>query len=384
MDVKQLYQFVNTATKEVLGETAVVNEDLSNLVDIGSSVMNANALDAYAKALVNHIGKVIFVNRAYRGGVPSVLMDGWEYGSILEKVTAELPEATENESWDLQDGQVYEQNQFYKPTVTVKFYNSKITFEIPLSVTELQLKQSFSSAQQLNGFLSMLYNEVEKSLTIKIDGLIMRTINNFIGETLYAEVPGGVYSGRTGAKAVNLLYMYNQANGTSLTASECLSDKDFIRYASWVMKVYLSRLTKVSTVFNIGGKARFTTSDLLHVVLLEDFASSADVFLQSETFHNELSKLPKYESVPYWQGSGTDYGFGSITKIDVGTSTGHTVTTTGILGVMFDRDALGVRNPDRRVTTHYNAKAEFWNNWYKFDAQYFNDLNENFVVFYVA
>lgn len=384
MDVKQLYQFVNTATKEVLGETAVVNEDLSNLVDIGSSVINANALDAYAKALVNHIGKVIFVNRAYRGGVPSVLMDGWEYGSILEKVTAELPEATENESWDLQDGQVYEQNQFYKPTVTVKFYNSKITFEIPLSVTELQLKQSFSSAQQLNGFLSMLYNEVEKSLTIKIDGLIMRTINNFIGETLYAEVPGGTYSGRTGAKAVNLLYMYNQANGTSLTASACLSDKDFIRYASWVMKVYLSRLTKVSTVFNIGGKARFTPSDLLHVVLLEDFASSADVFLQSETFHNELSKLPKYESVPYWQGSGTDYGFGSITKIDVGTSTGHTVTTTGILGVMFDRDALGVRNPDRRVTTHYNAKAEFWNNWYKFDAQYFNDLNENFVVFYVA
>ena len=384
MDVKQLYQFVNTATKEVLGETAVVNEDLSNLVDIGSSVMNANALDAYAKALVNHIGKVIFVNRASRGGVPSVLMDGWEYGSILEKVTAELPEATENESWDLQDGQVYEQNQFYKPTVTVKFYNSKITFEIPLSVTELQLKQSFSSAQQLNGFLSMLYNEVEKSLTIKIDGLIMRMINNFIGETLYAEVPGGTYSGRTGAKAVNLLYMYNQANGTSLTASACLSDKDFIRYASWVMKVYLSRLTKVSTVFNIGGKARFTPSDLLHVVLLEDFASSADVFLQSETFHNELSKLPKYESVPYWQGSGTDYGFGSITKIDVGTSTGHTVTTTGILGVMFDRDALGVRNPDRRVTTHYNAKAEFWNNWYKFDAQYFNDLNENFVVFYVA
>ena len=384
MDVKQLYQFVNTATREVLGETAVVNEDLSNLVDIGSSVMNANALDAYAKALVNHIGKVIFVNRAYRGGVPSVLMDGWEYGSILEKVSAELPDATENESWDLQDGQVYEQNQFYKPTVTVKFYNNKITFEIPLSVTELQLKQSFSSAQQLNGFLSMLYNEVEKSLTIKIDGLIMRTINNFIGETFYAEVPGGVYSGRTGAKAVNLLYMYNQANGTSLTASACLSDKDFIRYASWVMKVYLSRLTKVSTVFNIGGKARFTPSDLLHVVLLEDFASSADVFLQSETFHNELSKLPKYESVPYWQGSGTDYGFGSITKIDVGTSTGHTVQTTGILGVMFDRDALGVRNPDRRVTTHYNAKAEFWNNWYKFDAQYFNDLNENFVVFYVA
>ena len=384
MDVKQIYQFVNTATKEVLGETAIVNEDLSNIVDIGTSIFDANAVDAYVKALVNHIGKVVFVNRPYKGSAPSVLMDGWEFGSVLEKVTASLPEAEENESWQLQDGQVYEQNQAYIPSVEVKFYNKKVTFEIALTITELQLKQSFSNAQQLNGFLSMLYNEVEKSLTIKIDSLIMRTINNFIGETLYAEVPGGVYSGRTGVKAVNLLYMYNQANGTSLTASECLSDKNFIRYASWVMKIYVSRLSKISTVFNIGGKARFTPPDLLHVVLLDDFASSADVFLQSETFHNELSKLPKYETVPYWQGSGTDYAFGSITKIDVDTASGHTVQTTGILGVMFDHDALGVRNPDRRVTTHYNAKAEFYNNWYKFDSGVFSDSGENFCLFYVA
>lgn len=384
MEVKQLYQFVNKATKEVLGETAVVNEDLSNLVDIGTAVFDANAVDAYTKALVNHIGKVIFVNRPYKGSVPSVLMDGWEYGSVVEKVSASLPDATENESWDLQDGQVYEQNQFYKPTVEVKFFNKKITFEISLSVTDLQLKQSFSNVQQLNGFLSMLYNEVEKSLTIKIDSLIMRTINNFIGETLYDEVPDGTYSGRTGAKAVNLLYMYNQATGNKITVSACLSDKNFIRYASWIMKVYVSRLSKISSLFNIGGKARFTPADLLHVVLLDDFASSADVFLQSETFHNELSKLPKYETVPYWQGSGTDYAFESITKIDVGTSSGHTVQSTGILGVMFDHDALGVRNPDRRVTTHYNAKAEFYNNFYKFDANYFNDYNESFVVFYVA
>lgn len=384
MNVKQIYQFVNTATKEVLGETAIVNEDLSNIVDIGTSIFDANAVDAYVKALVNHIGKVIFINRPYKGSAPSVLMDGWEFGSVLEKVTASLPDAEENESWALQDGQVYEQNQAYIPKVEAKFYNKKVTFEIPLTITELQLKQSFSNAQQLNGFLSMLYNEVEKSLTIKIDSLIMRTINNFIGETLYDEVPSGVYSGRSGAKAVNLLYMYNQANGTSLTASACLSDKNFIRYASWVMKIYVSRLSKISTVFNIGGKARFTPTDMLHVVLLDDFASSADVFLQSETFHNELSKLPKYETVPYWQGSGTDYAFGSITKIDVDTVSGHTVQTTGILGVMFDHDALGVRNPDRRVTTHFNAKAEFYNNWYKFDSGLFMDSGENMVVFYVA
>jgi hypothetical protein len=36
------------------------------------------------------------------------------------------------------------------------------------------------------------------------------------------------------------------------------------------------------------------------------------------------------------------------------------------------------------VTTHYNAKAEFYNNYYKTDANYWNALDEDFVVFFIA
>lgn len=384
MTVNQIYTLVNTATAEAIGTSAVVNEDLSNVVDIGTAIFNASAVDAYVRSLVNHIGKVIFVNRPYAGNIPSVLMDGWEYGSVCEKIRVELPDATTNESWDLIDGASYDPNIFYKPTVSAKFFNQKVTFEIPMSFTELQVKQSFSNAQQLNGFISMLYTAIDKAMTVKVDGLIMRTINNFIGETFADAMPGGTYTGAGNTRAINLLYAYNQRYGTSLTAANALTEPDFIRFASYTMGVYADRLSKISALFNIGGTDKFTPADMLHIVILTDFAKAADAFLQSDTYHDEFTRLPAAETVPYWQGSGTGYAFTDITAVNVKTASGATVSASGILGVMFDRDALGVSNLDRRVTTNYNPKGEFYNNWYKFDAGYFNDTDENFVVFYVA
>ena len=384
MKVEQIYQIINSITSEELGLSTVLAEDLSNIVDIGNEIFDATSVDNYVKSLVNHIGKVIFVNRPYSGSVPSVLMDGWEYGSVLEKITAEIPEATENESWELTDGASYDPNIFYKPVVSAKFFNKRVTFEVPMSFTEKQVKESFSSAEQLNGFMSMLYNAVDKSMTIKVDALVMRTINNMVGETVYADYASASLSSKSGVKAVNLLYLYNTKYSKSLTADNAVTDPDFIRFASYEMGVYASRLTKISTLFNIGGKDRFTPSDLLHVVMLSDFRKAANVYLQSDVFHNELSALPNAEEVPFWQGSGTSYGFSDISNIKITTASEHSVDISGVLCVMFDRDALGVTNLDRRVTTNYNPKAEFFSNWYKFDAGYFNDTNEQFVVFFVA
>lgn len=385
MKVNQIYEIINSVTSEVLGESAItVAEDLSNIVDVGKEILNGTDIDNYVKSLVDHIGRVIFVNRKYSGGAPSVLMDGWEFGSILEKITADLPEATENESWELENGTSYDPNIFYQPKVSAKFFNNRVTFEIPMSFTERQVKSSFSSREQLNGFVSMLYNAIDRSMVIKTDSLIMRTINNFIGETLHAEYPDNDYTAKSTVKAVNLLNLYNTEKGTTLTADKCLTDTEFIKYSSYMMKLYVSRLGKASTLFNIGKKDRFTPRDMLHIVLLDNFASASDVYLQSDTFHNELTEFPNHETVPFWQGSGENYSFTDVSTIDIKTSGNNTIKATGILGVMFDRDSLGVTNLDRRVTSQYNAKAEFFNNWFKFDAGYFNDMNENFVVFFVA
>ena len=391
MEVKQIYTLINSVSGEVLGKTDIVKEDLTGVVDLGNEVFNQGAVDNYVKSLVNHIGKVVFVNRPYSGKIPSVLMDAWEFGSVLEKISAEIPAATENDTWNLTDGHEYKQDIFHKPVVSAKFFNSKVTFEVPVSITERQVKESFSSAAQLNGFLSMIYSAVEKSMTIKTDALIMRTINNMIGETLFADAAKFTGSGKTlnygsasTVRCVNLLYLYNKAKGTKLTADKCLTDGEFIRFASYQMGLYADRLQSISTLFNIGGKERFTPKDSLHTVLLSDFAKGAQAYLYADTKNMEQVLLPNAESVASWQGSGQDYGFAHTSAINIKTSGNHEINISGVLGVMFDRDALGVCNLDKRVTTNYNAKAEFFNNYYKFDAGYFNDTNENFVVFFVA
>ena len=387
MEINQIYSLMNTVTSEILGKQELVAENLSNVVDIGNEIFNANAVDAYVKSLVNHIGRVIFVNRPYVGSVPSVLMDSWEFGSVLEKIQADLPNAVENESWELTDGHSYDPNIFYKPKVSAKFFNKKVTFEVDMSFTEMQVKQSFSSVAQLNGFLSMLYNSVDKAMTIKIDSLVMRTINNMTAQTLHAEYPSADYSTKSGIRAVNLLKLYNDKFTTTLTADKAITTPEFIRFASYTMGLYVDRLSKISTLFNVGGKDRFTPKDLLHVVMLSDFQKASMAYLQSDTYHDMYTALPNAETVPYWQASGQNYSFADVSDIHVNIESGETtaeVNASGILCVMFDRDALGVTNLNRRVTTNYNAKAEFWNNFYKFDAGYFNDLNENFVVFFVA
>lgn len=386
MEVVQVYNLANTATNEALGTENVLLENLSNLVDVGTQIFNAEAVDRYVRTLVNQIGKIIFVSRPYRGSIPSVLMDAWEFGSVLEKITVELPEATENESWELVDRASYDPNIFYKPQVSAKFFNKKVTFEVDMSFTEMQVKQSFQNATQLNSFLSMLYTAVEKSMTIKTDALVMRTINNFIGETVYADYAGGDLTASSGTRAINLLKLYKDryADAANLTPAQAITTPEFIRFAAYTMGNYIDRLTRISTLFNIGGKDRFTPKDMLHVVMLSDFRNAADIYLQSDTFHDAYTALPNAETVPYWQGSGTDFQFGNVSKINVTTTGNHNVEVGGVLAIMFDRDALGVSNLSRRVTTNYNAKAEFWNNFYKFDAGYFNDQNENFLVFFVA
>lgn len=392
MKIEQVYLLVNDSTKEILGQTDIVKQDLSNIVDIGTSIINSNNVDNYVKSLVDHIGKVIFVNRPYAGSVPNVLMDKWEFGSVLEKISADLPDAVENKSWELTNGVDYSPNVFYKPTVSAKFYNSKVTFEVDMSFTERQVKESFSNAEQLNAFVSMLYNAVERSMTVKIDSLVMSTINNAIAQVINHAMPDvidGNYSQATSTpQAINLLKLYNDTFTKTLTKANCLRDTDFLKWCCIMLSTYAKRVSRMSTLFNVGGKPRFTPKEDLNIIMLQDFYANMRVNLASDTYNKEDLLLPTdITTIPYWQGSGNDYSDSKVAKINVAIKTGESTTKdiemNGIMAVMFDRNALGVCNMDRRVTTNYNPKAEFYNNFYKFDCSYFNDLDENFIVFFI-
>lgn len=377
MKVTQIKDLVNSSLKELNGSSTLLKEDLSNVVDVGTEIFDTDNVENFVKKLIDRVGSTVFNTRTYQGSAPSVLMSSWEFGSVLEKVDSELPDVEENDSWSLENGKDYSPNIFYQPKVSAKFFNSKVTFDIPISFTRMQVKSAFNSASELNGFLSMLMNSVQNAMTVHIDGLIMKTINNMTATVL---------NGKKGLQVVNLLDGYNATATVKLTAENALQNADFIKYANLIINTYRDRISKLSTLFNQGQKSKFTPLANQHLVVLSDLASASKVYLESDTYHDDNVKISNYDTVPYWQGSGTTYSFDDVSSIDVAIKDGKStkeIKASGILGVLFDTNAVGVTCQNQRVTTNYNPRAEFYTNFTKFDAGYYNDLNENFIVFTV-
>ena len=378
MKVTQIKDLVNNSLKEVNGSSELLKEDLSNVVDIGKELLNNDDVDNFVKKLVDRVGKTVFNDRLYQGSAPSVLMDAWEFGSVVEKIDSDLPKVEENDSWKLEDGKSYDQDIFYQPKVSAKFFNSKVTFDIPMSFTKMQVESAFSSPAELNGFISMLMTKTQNAMTGNLDGLIMKTINNFTANVINA---------KKGMQVVNLLDLYNKTAQTKVTVDNALTSPDFIKFANLTINTYRDRLTKMSTLFNEAGLNKFTPVDNQHLVILSDLASASKVYLESDTYNQDNVKINNYDTVPYWQGSGTTYNFKDTSKIDIAIKDGaqtKEVIQTGILGVLFDTSALGVSCQNPRTTTAVNARAEFYTNFNKYDAMYYNDLNENFIVFMIA
>lgn len=396
MKIKQLAEVLNGTLSttgiidQVTGEAVVAKEDLSDIVDIGKAVLdytgagNAN-FDSFMRNLIDQVGKIMFVDRTYTSQAPDILKDGWEYGSILQKVRCEVPEARDNATWDLfnypkNGGDAYpDPFELSKPSAQAKFFNSKATYEVPITLTDVQLRESFQSASQFGSFIAMIENRIRMKMTLCNDGLIMATIANLIGQNLNA------------GRGINLLALYNGASGT-LTATEALRNKEFLRFAAATIGKYKKYLAVASTAYNDGSYLTFTPADKLKFIANTEFAKALDAYLYSDTYNEEFVKLDGYSEVAFWQGtSGTNAGdeAGRL-KIDVevadSTAQGgkKEVTQDGILAVMFDDEAAAVCNQNFRVTSQYNGRGEYTNYFYKWDAMYMNDTQENNVVFFIA
>ena len=390
MTVKQIYDILNDIMCEVTGQLVpqyddqgdpinpvpIIQEDLSNIVDIGTTIFNNNWRDNYVKAMINRIGREVFVDRTYEGYAPSVLRDSWEYGSIMSKTRCKVFDAKANPSWSLTKGQTVNQFEFNPPDVTQKFYNSKTAWQIDCSFTEVQLKESFTSAAAMNKFMSMIENRINTSMTIYIDSLVMRTINNFIAEKLY--LSNGV---------IDLLAEYNAGLDSPITAAAAMRSKEFLRFAALTISLCVDRFRAPSANFNYVGaddtNITFTPREFAHLVLHTDLAKAMEVYLQSDTYHDELVRIGEYETIPYWQIQGDKYQLANTSRIDVklASDNTHTVNRNYVVGVLFDRDAIAVCNENRRTTNSYNANGEYFNNFYKIDTSFLNDLAENGLVF---
>lgn len=384
MKVSQIATILNTIiNQEQIGESVVVSEDLTNIVDVGQEILNFTGeskenYDTVTKSLIDLVGKQMFVNRKYTSQAPNIVKDNWEYGSVLEKVRCELPDAQDNATWELGDylsADTYpDPFELSLPELDAKFFNKKVAFEVPITITERQFKESMKDASALSKLISMIENRVQMKMTLSTDGLVMRTINNLIAEKIHSN-----------NNVVNLLALYKQETGNStITANTAKNDPDFLRFMATTILLYHKYIQEASMLYNDGGYVTFTPADRIKFVMLAEYSKRLETHLYSSTYHDEFVKIEGFEEVGYWQGTGTDGTERDKISVTVKDNEGTTsIEKTGIVAVLFDEWAAMVCNENFRVTSQYNGRGEYTNYFYKWDGHYLNDTNENCIVFIV-
>ena len=376
-NINQIYSIVNSVASQAMGSAAISAVDASSFIALGNSVLSSQtSTDAYLNTLVDRIGKTIFSIRAYQVADRDIVREPFEYGCILQKIYVDMPEARVNNSWNI-GAQNYtpEFAPVIKPTIKQKLFNAISTWEVAVTIPDEILKTAFTSETAMAVFIDAIFTSMENMMQLAMENNINITRAAFIARKLNANSTCG---------AINLLANYNELTGEKLTVATCLRDLGFLKYASQQIKLWTDRMIKMSTLFNDeAGYKRHTPKDLQVLDVLADFATSSDIYLQANTYHDELVKMPYYNVVPYWQGSGEGYAFDDTSAVNIKIDANTTVNKSGVLAVLFDHDAMGVTIKDRRATTERNNHDEYTNYYNKANIGYFNDMSENGIVFYI-
>ena len=359
----------------------IVREDLANIVDIGTAVYKYEWQDNFVKSMIDRIGRMVFVNRRTRGFAPDLQRNAWEYGSVMSKSRTKRFEAKENPSWKLQKGQVVEQFVFEPPTVRNKYYNIKIAWQIDCSFAEIQVREAFTSPGEMGRFFAMIESAIQQALDDQMDSLTMRAIMGFIGEKI-----------DRGSGVIDVLTPFNTIASTSLTLENMTYSEDWCRYAAYQILIAKQRIKARTSIYNANEEAGYDTAtpgEYLRFVLHSDVGEALNVYLNAQTYHNDFSDVGSYDVVPMWQTAGTEWQRDATTRINIDLPSNverevanyKYIDRLGIIGVMFDTDAIVINNENQRVTSAYNANGEYYTNYYKIDTNVLIDLDENGIVF---
>lgn len=378
----QIYEIVNSIAEQSLGMTGLTATDTS-FISIGKTVISsAQNVDAFFKTLVDRIGRTVLALREYEIDVTEMSREPFEYGAILQKLSFKMPQAQQNDTWL----PVPTSSDPFEETDTEfmqMFFDKWSSWEVPGTVPDVQLETAFTNAQAMMAFIDGILTMMNEAMKTAYENLGHLTRASLIADTVQSSIA---------SCSINLLSEYNTETGSSLTVATALRNIDFLKWAAKKIGDVSDYLTARSVTFNKAGWERHTQKEYQVFEVLSTFATAMDVYLQSDTFHNELVKLPMYKKVKYWQGSGKSWKFEDVSAVNVtyetkdslGNISSKTANLSGIVAVLRDIDAIGITIDKRRTKSIYNPRREVTNYWLKAEMGHFRDMSENCVVFYVA
>lgn len=389
MKVNQIATMLNGVFAEEIGTSAPINEDLSNLISVGQIITSASTFgenfENYAGKIVDKIGKTIFVDRVYRAKDLGIWKDSFEYGSVLEKIRCDVGDFSKNCEWDLtkdgtSGGLDYNENlsthieelfKFIPAKTQAKYFNLKTTFKTVISITKKQLKSAFNSSSEMARFIGMIENRIASKMEISKDALQRRAVVNLIAEKIH------------NSKHIDLAALYTAETGKTAPATfqAALNDPDALRFIAKTMDHDRELMSVPSTIYGGGIFYTHTPVEDSRLIVISDLDEGLKFNLYSDTYNEEFVKLNNYKTIPFWQSSGTGMSLADRTTIDVKTVEGNTVKRNDIVGILMDKDAVMICNETPEVRSQYNADGNFTNYFYTYDCSYYNDYDENAVVY---
>lgn len=385
--IVQIPQLVNDAFNDAIGTNATLTElDTSDIVSMGKALREFNLYEGFFGSLANRIVNTRYMKRAYERTDRKILRDEHEYGAFVQRVYIDSPDATDNPAFNYNDQGKFEQKSPYELdatadfTVSAKIFGGQGTWTLEYRRPMVQIATAFTSLSAMNAFIDSLYLEADNKFKLEEERIEAAAANTGMAVAL------------TNGQSKNLLAAYNAAHPNNiLTVAQAMESADFLKYASMEISTTIDNMKNMSTVFNAAKYKTYTNRDNLIVEILTRFAKASDMYLQADTFHNELVALPNYTTVNYWQGSGSNFAFDDVSKINIkhddlvteDNQTG-TVNQGGIICFLHDIEYVAAYFGERYSWEEVNRRSRIVNHGEQLRKGYAVDNHMNAFVFYIA
>lgn len=375
MNTNQIYTILNDVVAQGVGSDAIAAVNNQNLVSLGNAVLSSTTnTETFLNALLQKIGRTIIRYRKYENKLRGMILDDFEYGAIVQKIRIAMPDAEEDQSFGLADGQSVDHYKVAKPDVQQKLFVSRTPYQYKVTIQRKHLKEAFLSEDAMGRFIACIFGEVRNAIDLGLERLARNAFNNMIAESY------GATAAAPKQNVVNLGTLYRAINANApATAEGLMNDSDFLRFAVSTINTRIDMMQEMSVLNTPDANAlpTFTPKDRMHVYIMSGFKRRLETVVQYAAFNEMLVDIAGNETLTYLQSAQTPYVV-NVTRA----SDGKSISVDNIVGLVYDRDACGAYKWDEEVqTTPINAAGLYYNTYYHLQQLWFNDLSENFVVF---
>lgn len=388
MSFKQSATLLNAIMEQITGTSQLTVVDESEFVSVATTALQTG-YDQLNKAVSQVLSRSIYSARAYSPVYPSIERNSEVWGGIVRKVTFLDLDFIDDQAFSLTDGQTgpdpFLVNK--QKAVQFNFYGGNVK-ELVVTTTEDQLRQAFSSSADFGSFMSAQAQNLINQLNQKIEAESRIAVNNLIASAITAD----------GDQVVHLITEYKAETGNNtISKSNYLSNSEFEPFAKWMygrlntLKQFMAERSEKfhNQITSYNGASltkpilRHTPDQYMNIFMLSDFMNQVDASALSGIYNQELLSIGSFQKVNFWQSIDTPSAvdlYPNVLKADGTCEKGSEVNEDGIVGILFDDEAVGISIIDEGVRSIENPRGRYFNNWYNWSTRWYNDQTENHVV----